>query len=257
MAAWATQRKTTYASLVIIVLLICIALPVFLTTYHKPSCADGILNGGEEGIDCGGVCPRLCQSAFLAPLVSWAKTEKVADGLYNVAAYIINPNVNGAAVNVPYVFSLFDKEGELIVATKGATTLPAHRNTLAFVPAVDTGKRIPAKAVFEFAATPLWQKSHDTIGDLAIIDKKYAEDETSSSLDVTLQNRALYPYANVYVFAILYDADNNAVGFSRTRVDSLAPGASDTAPFTWPVGRSGRVASIEILPLTVPVIDAK
>lgn len=257
MATWATHRKFLYASSVIGVLVVFVAIPIFYSTYHKPTCFDNILNGGEEGVDCGGPCSRLCQSAFLAPAVPWTKIEKVADGLYNVAAYIVNPNTNGAALNVPYLYSLYDKAGELITTTKGETTLPAHRNTVAFVSAVNTSKRIPTKAVFEFTAVPHWQKSHDTLGDLAITDKKYTEDEGGSSLQATITNQSLVPYLNIYIFAILYDENNNAIGFSKTRIDTIEPGASIVAPFTWPTSRNGAVASIEILPVASPVIDVQ
>jgi hypothetical protein len=257
MATWAGQRKFLYASVVIAIIAVFIGIPVFISTYEKPTCFDNILNNNEEGIDCGGSCARLCQSAFLPPAVQWTKIEKVADGLFNVAAYIINPNTNGTAINVPYLYSLYDKNGELVITTKGETTLPAHRNTIAFVGAVNTSKRTPTRAVFEFIMPPHWQKSHDTLGDLTITDKKYTEDSTSSSLEVTITNRALTPYSNIYIFAVLYDGNNNAIGFSRTRIDTIDPRASVIAPFTWPTTRNGAVTSIEILPVTPPVIDAQ
>jgi hypothetical protein len=169
----------------------------------------------------------------------------------------VNPNTNGAATNVPYSFSLFDKNGQIIVTATGVTTLTPHRNTLAFISAVDTGKRTPTKVTFEFTAVPHWQKSHDTIDQLAITNKAYDEDENSSRLNVTLENRGLGSYLNIYVFAILYDINGNVIGFSRTYLDGLAPGASDVAPFTWPITHGGRVSSIEILPITPPVIDAQ
>lgn len=257
MATWAGQRKTLYISIITIVMVFGVGLPAFLFFYDKPTCSDGILNRGEQGVDCGGVCPRLCQSAFLPPSVQWSKLENVAPGLYNLAAYIVNPNTNGAAINIPYKFSLYDAQGGFITDVAGVTTLSPHRNTVAFVGAVNTQKRTPVRAIFEFTAAPNWQKSYDTLDKLSITNKQYNEDADSSSLTVKLTNEALLPYTNVYVFAILADSLGNTIGFSRTYIDEIAPESSAIAPFTWPVSHSGRVASIEILPIVVPVIDTR
>jgi hypothetical protein len=258
MATWASRRKFIYGGTVIGVIVIILGAVFFSLFYKAPTCFDGIKNGGELGVDCGGSCVKLCQSAFLPAKISWggAKFEKVAEGLYNAASYIVNPNTGGAALNVPYKIAFFDSQGILITERQGTVTLPARRNTLAFEPAIDTGKRIPVKATFEFLAPPVWFKSHDTLGDIAIVEKNYEEDENSSSLSVTLQNKGLYPYKNITVAAVLSDISGNAIGFSRTQIDLLPQnGGKEIAPFTWAFGRGGRVVTIEALPSNVPVRD--
>lgn len=240
-------------------MILLIIIAVFFSIFYKaPTCSDGIKNGSEQAVDCGGSCRKLCQSAFLPAKIAWGggKFEKIADGLYNVASYIVNPNTNGAALNVPYKFTLFDNQGVLITERQGTITIPAHRNTMAFESSLNVGKRTPAKATFEFLSSPEWFKSHDNLNGLVIIDKNYIEDEKSSSLEVTLENKSLYPYKNITVSAILYDINANAIGFSRTQVDILNPnGGREVAPFTWPFGRQNRVVSIETLPEITPVRD--
>jgi hypothetical protein len=256
MATWSSRRKSSIA-LVLGVIILGAAIAVYFTIFYKaPTCFDNIMNGDEQGIDCGGKCERLCQSAFLPAQIAWGggKFEMIAPSLYNVAALIINPNTNAAAVNVPYKFSLYDSRGLLLIERKGTLTIPAHRNTLAFETAVDVGKRTPTKVTFEFMSPPVWFKSIDTLGGLAIVDKKYSENSGDSSLLVTLENRSLVPINNITVGAILFDIDGNAIGFSRTQIDSLAPnGGRDVAPFTWPINRQGRVVSIEALPVVPPI----
>ncbi len=258
MSSWSSRRKFLYAGSLITALILIIAAIFFSIFYKAPTCFDGVKNSSEQGVDCGGSCVKLCQSAFLPAKIEWggAKFEKVADGLYNVASYIINPNTDVAALNVSYKFTLFDKEGIFITERQGTMTLPAHRNTLAFEPALNTGKRVPTKAIFEFLTAPQWFKSHDTLGGLAIIDKNYTEDDKGSSLEVTLENKSLYPYKNISVSVVLYDINANAIGFSHTRVDVLnANGGREIAPFTWPMGRQNRVVSIEALPSVIPIHD--
>ena len=98
MASWSSRRRSPYGSIVVLVIILFIGVPAFYLFYKAPTCFDNKRNGDELGTDCGGSCVKLCQSAFLPPRVEWggAKVEKVVNGLYNVAAYIVNPNVNGA-----------------------------------------------------------------------------------------------------------------------------------------------------------------
>src|SRR3989344_8793803 len=266
MSSWSSHRRFIYGGSVIVVFTVIVVTTVFSFFYESPTCFDGDKNGDEQGIDCGGSCVKLCQNAFLSPKIMWggAKFEKVTEGLYNFASYIANPNTDVAAIDVPYKFALFDSKGILITERKGFITLPAHRNTLAFEPAVNVGKRIPAKAIFEFTAVPEWFKSHDTLGNLAIVDKKYYEDDNNSSLEVTLENRGLIPYNDIIVYAVLYDSGNNAIGFSRTKIDTIGPKTESSADwpnnreiasFTWPIVRQGKVVSIEVLLTNNPARD--
>jgi len=226
-----------------------IGVPVFLHVYKAPTCFDGYMNGNEQGVDCGGSCQRLCASAFLPPKVAWTRFEQVAPGLYNLAAYIINPNTEGEALSVPYHMATYDNKGILITDHVGRVTLPPHRNTLAFQSAVSTGKRIPEKILFEFTVAPDWHKRVDPLSALIIADKKYSEDESGSSLSVTIRNSRVQPVNAFSVYSVLYDAAGNALGFSKTLVDGIPSQGNVIAPFTWPIRREDKVISIEVLPV--------
>lgn len=255
MASWSTRRKFMYSTLVIFVLIVAVALPAFYFLYKPPTCSDGIMNGNETGIDCGGSCVRLCQSAFVPPQIVWggAKFERVMDGVYNVSSLISNPNVDVGALDVPYKISLFDSNGMLIKEQLGKVNIYPHRNSLAFISAVNVDKRIPSKATFEFTDYPVWFKANDNLDDLAITNKNYTEDENASSLEVTLVNKGLLPYKNVQVSVILSDINDNVIGFSKTTVDSIsARSGKEVASFTWPISRNNRVKTIEVIPSIVP-----
>jgi hypothetical protein len=249
MSSWSQRRKTLYLGIAAIIIIGAVIVPGFLIFYRAPTCTDGIRNGNELAVDCGGSCPRLCQNAFLPPSPGWTRFEEVAPGLYNVAAYIVNPNSEGEARNVPYTLSLYDDRGILIIETNGTMTLPPHRNTLAFQGAVTAGKRIPAKALFDFETAPNWYKASDTLASLSIGEKNYSEDESGSSLLVTLKNSSTKPIGTTAVYVILYDKDGNTLGFSKTIVDSIHAQGTTIAPYTWPRTHDGKVISIEVLPV--------
>ena len=257
MATWSSKRKFIYGGSIVAVVLVIIFGVFFSIFYKAPTCTDGMRNGGEQDVDCGGKCVKLCQSAFLPVKIKWGggKYEKIADGLYNVASYVINPNTGGAAVNVPYKFILYDEAGILITEKRGVVTLPAHRNALAFEPAVNVGQRNLSKVIFEFIKQPEWFKSHDSLNGLAVLDKKYTEEENNSSLEVVLENRNLLPYNKITISAVLYDSQDNAIGFSRTKIDAIESQESVSVSFTWPSSRHGKVTSIEIFSSSEPVRD--
>jgi len=249
MASWSSRRKFTYGFIVVAGIVLIVGLPAFFLFYKAPSCSDGKQDQGEQGIDCGGPCKMLCQSAFLPPEVIWTKFEPVAPGLYNVAAYVVNNNLDGAAYNVPYEMQLFDSEGVLITVKDGSMTIPPNRNALAFQGSISTEKRIPSKAIITLGS-PQWIKETDELGSLVIADKKYSEDQNSSSLEVTLQDNTVTSLDNLSVYVVLYDANGNAIDFSKTFINSVpANNGTVIAPFTWPVSHNGRVVSIEVLPV--------
>ncbi|MDE2038367.1 MAG: hypothetical protein KGI69_04130 [Patescibacteria group bacterium] len=249
MASWSRKRKTLYAALAAVAIVGGAAVPAFLALYKPPSCFDGVKNGDEQGVDCGGSCTKLCASSYLPPSVSWARFEQVAPGLYNLGAYVINPNTDVTATAVPYHMSLYDDAGIPITDVYGTMTLPPHRNALAFKGAVSVGKRIPGRLLFEFTAAPEWATSSDPLAALDVTDKKYSETPSGSSLMVTFANRGTTPLDNISVSAILSDKDGNVVDFSTTVVDQVPAGGTAIAPFTWPVSHDGKVISIDVLPV--------
>lgn len=249
MSSWAKRRKTLYASVVAVILVGAVIVPAFLILYKAPTCFDGIKNSNEQGIDCGGKCQKLCQNAFLSPSVAWTRFEELAPKLYNVAAYIINPNIDAEAKNVPYRMALYDSRGVVITDFEGTVTLPPHRNTLAFRGSIDAGERIPAKVLFEFTKAPEWVKKADELSPLVITEKNYSEDSTGSSLLVGLRNSSVRNISNVAVYTVLYNSEGNALGFSKTYIDNIPAQGKEVAPFTWPLDRKGSVISIEVLPV--------
>lgn len=249
MSSWSQNRKLIYGGTtigIVVVVIVALAIKLF---YITPTCFDGKKNGNERGPDCGGSCEKLCPSAFMSPIVNWTRFEQVAPHLYNIATYIVNPNIDGEARNVPYHLQLYDGRGVLITEYSDTVTLPPHRNILAFQGAVDIQERIPAKALFEFIGAPDWNKKNDSLAPLLVVDKQYSEDESGSSLIVKLKNTSVESLNKISVYVILYDKNNNALGFSETIIDDINAGATAIAPFTWPLDRRGAVISIEVLPV--------
>ncbi|MCX6719357.1 MAG: FxLYD domain-containing protein [Candidatus Taylorbacteria bacterium] len=247
MSSWSQKRRMIYGGIVMTVVVGTISILGYSFFYKAPTCSDGVKNGDELGIDCGGSCVKMCASSFLPPKVSWTRFERITPNMINIASYVENLNVNGEAFNVPYHLELFDTKGILIVEFDGVFSMPPSRNALAFQGDVDIGSRIPAKAQMTITGIPDWHKREDPLALLIVMDKQYSEDGAGSSLIVKLKNTSARDIGKVSVYAILYDKSGNAIGFSKTMVDSIAAGGTVIAPFTWPVDHHGAVVSTEIL----------
>ncbi len=247
MATWSNRRKSLYALLAIAIIVVGIGLPGYRLFYVAPSCTDSKKNGDEKGVDCGGSCTKLCSSNFISvPPASWVRYKEVAPGLYNVAAYIINPNKNASAKRIPYKMIFIDRDGIQIGDIQGTFDLPPGRNTLIFKTSVSIQDQKPVRAIVDFDHDPDWVLATDALQGLDVADKEYTE-QGDSELNVRLKNSSPVTMRNVTVYAILKDHGANVIDFSKTIVDEIASGGTATAPFTWPQSHDGRVLSIEVL----------
>lgn len=250
MASWSRRRRSIYALSLIAIVLAAIVVPAYFYFHKAPTCFDKLQNGTETGVDCGGGCARLCPTAFLPPSVSWVRYREVAPDIYNVAAYIVNPNPNVKASNVPYRMTLYGSGAVPIATTTGTVIVPLGRDTLAFQGSV----RVPAgtvlvRAAFEFTSYPEWVSSSDLQTTLTVTDKRYSEDASGSTLFATIANSSERSTGSVTVYAILKDIDKNVIDFSKTVIDSIPAGRSEVAPFTWPKNHDGRAVFQDVLPV--------
>ncbi|MDO8575600.1 MAG: hypothetical protein Q7R78_02790 [bacterium] len=253
MLSWSSRRRISYLSSVLLVILVFVGGIYLYFFYHKPTCFDGIKNSGEFGIDCGGRCVILCQTAFIPAEVDWARVDFLSDGYYNVGAYIKNHNIDSFVKRAHYIFRIYDDKGIIINEKEGYVYIPPHKNTLAFERAVSVGKRTPVKVTFDFIESPFWEKYTGLDYNLTQINPVLSDKDTAPKLSVALKNDTLDDYRNIDVFAILKDIDGNTISFSRTAIDKILNGESKEAVFTWSSKRDREISSFEIIPVITPI----
>ncbi len=246
MASWSTKRKYAYLIALIAAIVFLVALPLFVLFYKAPTCSDGKRNGKETGIDCGGSCARLCVADFSSLKTLWSYAMPIVPGVYNAMAYVQNPNQNVESVRMEYTFKLYDSSGLLVVERKGGTYVPAGQKFAVFESGLKTGSRQPVKTVFEFTSAPVWKKG-DTLSKIKTVTVDI--DETSSPrVEVKIKNESSdTDYRTIDAFVILYDKDENRVAFSKTVIEEIARGESQTIAFTWPNPFERPVIKTEVL----------
>jgi hypothetical protein len=245
MSTWSARRK--YGSLLALVIaLVLVAGALFFTLFYKaPTCSDGIMNGDEHGVDCGGKCARLCPADFAAPRVEWSYSVRVVPGVYNSLAYVENPNPAVAASGLPYVFKLYDDKGVLVAERVGKAFAPAGQKFAVFEGGIQTGQRLPFRTTFEFTGEPQWQASaHLSSVKVLSID---VTGGANPRAEAVLKNDSTAAQAPLDAVIILYDADGNRISFSKTATAALAPGESVALTYTWPEALSKEAVKKEIV----------
>ena len=151
-----------YAGIVVIVFGGLFSFVFFNVVYRAPSCVDGIKDGNETGIDCGGSCPNLCQNDTIAPIIYWSKAFNISGSVYNLAAYVENPNLDSVNGRATYEFKVFDSSNILIGTRDGQTFIPKNQKFIVFEPGFIAESKVPKYVEFDFTGFAPWQKSTTT-----------------------------------------------------------------------------------------------
>lgn len=225
-----------------------VAIPIaYIKFYQAPTCFDGKQNQGEAGIDCGGSCTLLCLSQYVPLNVEWSRFYKVNEGIYNVLAYIENPNISAEANNLDYVFKLYDKEGVLLKERFGRTFSPASKILTVFEPDMRTGNLVPQRVEFAFTSPALWLKKESAETNISVTESTLTRLDSTPRLTTKLSNKTVNQIKNIEAVAILYNASGNTIAFSRTVIDALNDRESILVNFNWSKPFTETVAQTEIV----------
>ncbi len=235
---------TAVAAILALVVLVFI-YETFFTT--PPICFDGVQNGGETGVDCGGPCALVCANQAQPPKVLWSRVFQTSPTTYTAAAYIENDNPGAGAKQVGYSFQLFDANNDLIVERDGVVNLPPVQTIPIIDVNIPVANRTPARVLFGFSGVPTWNKiPAAAIPALRVSGQNLSTD--ASKLQATLNNDTLQSASNVTVAAVLFDQSGTALAASRSIVN-VSKKSSTPVVFTFPGGVQNVVrAEITVLP---------
>src|SRR3989344_642759 len=99
----ARTQKRLFIGLVFILILSGIGYGIYAGLATKFSCTDGIMNGKEEGLDCGILaCGKSCEPAIMPISIISSQFLKVGQADYDFVAQLFNPNTSYGASRVEY-----------------------------------------------------------------------------------------------------------------------------------------------------------
>src|SRR3989338_10602098 len=99
----ARTQKRLFIGLVFILILSGIGYGIYAGLATKFSCTDGIMNGKEEGLDCGALaCGKACEPAIMPISIISSQFLEIGQGDYDFVAQVSNPNVSYGASRIEY-----------------------------------------------------------------------------------------------------------------------------------------------------------
>jgi len=258
MSKWAHKRKRNILIVVGIIVLVIIAFLFVRVTDTEPSCVDGIQNGTETGIDCGGDCLRLCQDEARGLIVWWERPFRVANGVYNTVAYIENQNLYSGIERMSYEFRLYDKDNILVSEPfQGTTFIEPNKRSAIFASGIKTGEGEAHTVFLRILSVQDWENvPQDFSYDLFDVTQPVlTNQDTAPKLSASVENKTFFDFDNIPVVAILYNQKDNAIAASQTFTDSLSQGESTQVFYSWPEPFGDTVSRIEIIPRIDPFLN--
>lgn len=235
MLSWSQQRKLLYLFGTLAVLFVLIYVPFLLFWHQTPTCSDGIQNGDETGIDCGGSCSQLCRNDAVNPVVLWTRHFRVVPNVYSAVAYLENPNPNSEAPYAEYEFVYYDAEGNELERVPGATFIPQGKRFAVYEGVVEFTDVEPARVTFNFTKIPSWRDGKFTTSDITVRNKALLREETAPRIEASVFNQSQEYIPEAELIAIIYDSLGKAVAASQTIVEDLRPQETERVTFGWPM----------------------
>ncbi|MBN2094153.1 MAG: VWA domain-containing protein [Candidatus Zambryskibacteria bacterium] len=234
-SSWASRRKTIFLSSIVLVLFAITYSIFWYFWYSPPSCSDGVQNGDETGIDCGGSCPVICSTDVLKPIIRWdPRMFEISPGVWNALVYVENPNVNIDATYVPYKFVFYDENNQILEEREGATILPKAKTVGIFEGSILTkNNHSPQKAIFEIGKNISWDENGETY-DLDMTHGSLENLDDEPRVEANIKNNGVEEIKNIELVIAIFDGYDNAVAASRTFIESLKKNQSQKILFTWP-----------------------
>lgn len=248
MMGWGARRKFLYTAVGGFFLFILVAILWVTFFTHTPNCTDGIHNGSERGVDCGGACALICQEEAKTPLILWTRSFENGPKNYTAVAYIQNPNPGAGARSVNYSFQLLDEDNILVVERVGTIDLPPVITIPIIETNIDVGNREVARTLFSFSEVPVWNRiPANKFPSFRVSAQELSDD--GSRLSLRVSNDSYEASGRLVVTAVLFDSTNTARAASQSILQNVAQQSGEDVVFTWPGGVPDIVrAEITVLP---------
>lgn len=200
----------------------------YVFIYEPPSCADGVQNQDERGVDCEGVCALMC----VVPRVDavWSRAVLSAEGVYHGVALIKNPEPGARGTEMSYSMSLYDSGNILVAERRGTLDLAPGETRVLFEPNIITRERVPVRTLMKIDGG-VWERAEQVANPIRVLPGSV--DEEARTLVATIENTTSQPIGDVVATALLYDREGVLITASQTTVPTLPARGRQDITFTW------------------------
>lgn len=232
--SWASRGRLIYGGSFVLILFIISSFVFFKVFYKAPTCNDGIKNGEESGVDCGGSCVNLCSAETLDPIVLWSKIFNISGDVYTLVSYVENPNINSKNERANYEFRIYDESNKLITVKAGQTSIPKGKKFAIFENGLVLKGSKPKSVEMEFTAFSSWIKDTEKDPDITLKYGTLTSTSTIPRITGTVTNNSALNVKELELAVFVLDGNQNVVAASRSFVENLTKKSTQDFVFTWP-----------------------
>jgi hypothetical protein len=202
-----------------------------------PSCFDNRKNQNETGIDCGGVCSKVCIPDAIAPLAQVGDPKLIVFGdpaavppqapRASIVSEVQNSNLDFGASSFEYVFNVYGQSGEVIASFPGRSFIyPGEIKRLALLNEVLPMGANPSSAKLTIQK-PMWTPiAKFSKPQLVIQTANTAENNGNLVTQGILVNQDSVDFSTVYITAVYYDQNGAVIGVTGTERNTVVAGES-------------------------------
>ncbi len=220
-----TFAKQIFYGILYLTILALLAWGFYLIALKSPpTCSDGVQNGNETGVDCGGLCVA-CEIKKLKPLSLSPATLFGFDRVYSVGAELRNPNMSFGAEDFSYEVNFYDEAGKILKTIKNKSFVYAGETKDIIEVGIKITEGIPVKGEIKIDAPGIiWEKTQDFFQPKITLNKvNFINEKTQVSLSGSLKNSNNFVVSRIILSAFLVDKLGVKVGVSKTELKNLDP----------------------------------
>lgn len=195
-----------------------------------PGCSDGILNGDEVGVDCGGPCsPCAAQPEALRP--GEVQVFSTEGGRTVFLAQVINPNAAYAAASFSYSFAMTDGAGRTLGSTPRKTDR-IHASERRYLFESEVPVPFPSAGRVALALSGVEWRQASELPRAELSASRIATDVSADGIRVRgeVENRSPFGARGVKIVALLFDRFGGPLFAAQTVLDEVAGGETQTFP---------------------------
>lgn len=223
------------------------AYAVFLKP--SPTCSDGIQNGGESGVDCGGACNKECLPIDIKEISVRRDIQILPiSSTTNATVLVLIQNKNSDyGAKFDYVLNMKDDSGKAVMSSIGNNFIYSGEIKYLVFPNLnflENPKNL--RAEFKIEKTD-WIKEENMRKPISSVQTKTTTIFTDKiEVSGKFINMDAVSLDKAYVVAVLYDSRGNVVGASQTEAEDIAPSETRAFVVIHPFVSSVNVSKTEV-----------
>lgn len=190
------------------------------------TCVDAVQNHGEQGIDCGGPCEKMCSLAPQKVAIKSTTIFSAGSDFFDVLVLFSNPNTTQGAKALPYTLVMSDAGGAEVARRSDTTfVLPSQERRLV-IQAIRTSEMAPEHATVEIDEPMIeWKEIRDSSDSGLVIEQPslrfLAGTHEYAELTGVVENRSLFDYDAVEIVGVVFDGAGTAIAARQAELRTV------------------------------------